>query len=219
DDNSGWDLKWHLLGLGRDLDSTRTGELLALAFFFFLAHSFITPGHEAPILDPKDTCWIDYFTDAELEEIKKENMVKLDPLPTAINDYLKSYIGKHTSEELFEHHNAKLFHPIKEADLHWAQKIITEALNLYFYDFFPIVDRSEVDIIHRVWHCIEKCYDESNIKVRRLISRLLLSLIVMDTPKGSITRVSKIGPLTYPDAPDVFSKKIIPILSLIWGLG
>ncbi|KAI9246234.1 hypothetical protein BDA99DRAFT_565568 [Phascolomyces articulosus] len=268
------------------------------------------PSHSL-ILDPKDSCWRNYFTEAELMEIKTENRIVLDPLPNDLQVYLNSYIGKHDLEELFEHHNAKLFHPKREADLHWAQKMITEALDLYFYDFFPIEGRSESDIIHRVWDCVEKCYDESNIKVssgekvssassnringereiagiekpgkkqmghrvdllftfkkqeygccesgakedknglkalqegnlkvprilkdmlRELVTEsptklrqtkvaafvtngLLLSLIVLDSPAGSIVRVSRIGPLSYPDAPDVFSKKIIPILSLIW---
>ncbi|KAI9274633.1 hypothetical protein BDA99DRAFT_556040 [Phascolomyces articulosus] len=40
------------------------------------------------------------------------------------------------------------------------------SLDLYFYKYLPVGDHTEADLIHRVWHFIEKCYDESKIVVR-----------------------------------------------------
>ncbi|KAI9274632.1 hypothetical protein BDA99DRAFT_432095 [Phascolomyces articulosus] len=262
-------------------------------------------------MDPQDNCWTEYFSTEELQEIKNHKKVVLDPIPDDLREYLYSYSGKHDVEGLFQHNIKKLYHPITQPDLHWAQKIIMEALDLYFYKYLPIDDHTEADLIHRVWHFIEKCYDESKIVVRSgekvsnassnringdrfvkgtekmkkmeighkvdllfthekqefgcgeaglkgdkngmkamiesnlklprllkdmlcelvyespskirdtkvagfIISGLNLTLIVMDSPAGCLTRVSKIGPLAYPTTPEVFAKKMIPLLMLTW---
>lgn len=68
------------------------------------------------------------------------------------------------------HNNAKIFHPIKDPDLHWIQKSIVEALDLYFYKLLPLTDQSEADLLRRVWHFLEKCFDPVGVQVRWYVS-------------------------------------------------
>lgn len=73
-------------------------------------------------------------------------------------------------ELLYMHNNAKIFHPIKDPDLHWIQKSIVEALDLYFYKLLPLTDQSEADLLRRVWHFLEKCFDPVGVQVRWYVS-------------------------------------------------
>ncbi|KAI9274533.1 hypothetical protein BDA99DRAFT_241974 [Phascolomyces articulosus] len=58
------------------------------------------------------------------------------------------------------------YHPKKQADLYWAHKSVTEALDLFHYQWLPIDNKTtEADVIRRVFPFIEKCFDESVFRI------------------------------------------------------
>lgn len=42
-----------------------------------------------------------------------------------------------------------------------------------------------------------------------------LTVLIMDCPDGYVCRTSRIGPLKYPSSVEEFSKKIIPLITII----
>ena len=60
------------------------------------------------------------------------------------------------------------FHP-SEADKNWASNAIGEVVNLYYYNY-DMKNKTEADLIRRLWGFIEKSFDESDFYVLRYIS-------------------------------------------------
>jgi hypothetical protein len=54
-----------------------------------MLYIFSSPCHSL-ILDVSDASWNNYFTDAELQEIKTVNLKSLPSLPTDLQEYLDS---------------------------------------------------------------------------------------------------------------------------------
>ncbi|KAI7873272.1 hypothetical protein K492DRAFT_139073, partial [Lichtheimia hyalospora FSU 10163] len=115
---------------------------------------------------PYDAHWLDFFSAEELKELKTYKATSLAPLPLDVHDYLYSFVGKQNLELLYMHTNSKIFHPIKNPDLHWIQKTMVEALDLFFYKLLPLTDQSDSDLLRRVWHFLEKCFDPVGVQVR-----------------------------------------------------
>ncbi|CDH52463.1 chitin deacetylase [Lichtheimia corymbifera JMRC:FSU:9682] len=117
------------------------------------------------ILDPSLPIWNQYFTDEELNEISSYNTMAVSQLPTEIRDYLSSFKSKHTLEDLTTQHNTfGPFDRIRQSDLYWVHKAVSDALDLYHCKYFQDLDRTEEDIVRRVWELIERCFDYTNIK-------------------------------------------------------
>ncbi|KAF7732072.1 hypothetical protein EC973_006327 [Apophysomyces ossiformis] len=102
------------------------------------------------ILDPQCETWANYFTEQELKEIREHNARPIKQMPTSLQEYLLSYKGKHTLEELQKHHDNFKFDRITEPDHYWCYQTITKALDLYHYNYFQDTDRTEADFLRRL---------------------------------------------------------------------
>ncbi|KAI8140993.1 hypothetical protein BJV82DRAFT_620372 [Fennellomyces sp. T-0311] len=116
------------------------------------------------IMDCSLTVWNDYFTKEELDEIRNYNPIAIRELPSELNDYIRSYLGKHTLEELDEHNDKFKFDRIKEPEQYWIHQTITKTLDMYFYKYLQDKDRTESDMLRRIWGFIDCCFDSSKIK-------------------------------------------------------
>ncbi|KAF7730073.1 hypothetical protein EC973_003019 [Apophysomyces ossiformis] len=119
------------------------------------------------ILDPECCTWKEYFSAEELREIRMFATPTIKRMPDDLNRYLMSYLGKHTLNELQEHHDTFKYERIQQADHYWIHQTITKALDLYHYNYLADLDRSEADYLRRVWTFIDCCFDASKIKVTR----------------------------------------------------
>ncbi|KAI7854018.1 hypothetical protein BDC45DRAFT_535895 [Circinella umbellata] len=128
--------------------------------------NFFHPVHFL-MLDLTDECWLARFTPNELQEIKSYKPIKLEPLPSEVHEYLNSYKGLCDLESLTEKAMGQpSFHPKKQAEVYWAHKSVTEALDLFQYNWLPIEEKTtEADVVRRVFPFIEKCFDESIFRV------------------------------------------------------
>lgn len=67
------------------------------------------------IIDPDDQVWKDYFTLAELNEIKSVNIKPLKNIPEELESYLDLYDKEwENGLDLYEFADSKKHHPIKE---------------------------------------------------------------------------------------------------------
>ena len=57
------------------------------------------------------------------------------------------------------------FHPSK-ADKNWVSNAISDILNLYYYNC-DMKNKTEADLVRRLWGFIEKSFDESEFYVLR----------------------------------------------------
>ena len=78
---------------------------------------------------------------------------------------------QHDLENLIAIHMKYRFHP-SEADKHWVSNAIGEVLDLYYYNY-DIKNKTEADLVRRLWGFIEKCFDESDFYVLRYITLFL----------------------------------------------
>ncbi|KAI9488776.1 hypothetical protein BDB00DRAFT_771930, partial [Zychaea mexicana] len=113
--------------------------------------------------DPMDPCWSEYFTKEEIQEIRMHNAPQLQELPEGLQAYLRVFANKHVLEDLVELHLRHRFHPSK-VDERWAEKAIGEVLDLYYYSY-NFFNKTENDLLRRLWIFIEKCFDESVFEV------------------------------------------------------
>ncbi|KAI9479511.1 hypothetical protein BDB00DRAFT_943432 [Zychaea mexicana] len=123
---------------------------------------YLHPVHSL-ILNPYDDCWQARFTQNELHEIRSYKPLKLEPLPSEVQQYFDSYQGLCDLDSLTEKVMSQAaFHPKKQAEVYWAHKAVMEALDLFNYEWLPMDERTtEADVVRRVFPFIEKCFDES----------------------------------------------------------
>lgn len=48
-----------------------------------------------------------------------------------------------------------------------------------------------------------------------MMTGMNLTVLIMDCPDGYVCRISRIGPLKYPSSVEEFSKKIVPLITII----
>ncbi|KAI9488778.1 hypothetical protein BDB00DRAFT_789932 [Zychaea mexicana] len=116
------------------------------------------PSHSL-IRDPLDPCWSGYFTKEEIQEIQMHNALQLRELPEGLQAYLQLFANKHVLEDLVELHFRHRFH-LSQVDECWAEKAIGEVLDLYYYSY-NFFNKTQNDLLRRLWVFIEKCFDES----------------------------------------------------------
>ncbi|KAI9315691.1 hypothetical protein BX666DRAFT_1860697, partial [Dichotomocladium elegans] len=136
--------------------------------------------------DPDDEAWLDYFSAGELEEIKAFRRPELPELPKELEDYIFSYRGKKDLKSLLCRRREVDFDPIEEPVLYLARKAIVEATDLFVFNHFPFDNRSESDLIHRVWNFIEKSFDGSRLKVESGEKGSLASAQRKNARRGSL---------------------------------
>ncbi|KAI9261472.1 hypothetical protein BDA99DRAFT_537858 [Phascolomyces articulosus] len=100
-----------------------------------------------------------------ISNLQKELITKpnLQSFPQTFQEYLKKFCGTHHLEDLIGFHIKYRFHP-SEADKHWSSNAIGEVLDLYFYNY-AIKNKTEADLVRRLWGFIEKSFDESDFHV------------------------------------------------------
>ncbi|KAG2219126.1 hypothetical protein INT45_000498 [Circinella minor] len=159
----------------RNVDETYTTKLMYPKWMLSsgkvvedVMHSFVKEcsyEHSAHslILDIHDPCWNGRFTPDELNELRTYHKPNLQPLPQDLQEYLNKFRGVHDLEDLIAIHMKYRFHP-SEADKNWVSNAIGEVLNLYFYNY-DIKNKTEADLVRRLWGFIEKCFDESDFYV------------------------------------------------------
>lgn len=59
------------------------------------------------------------------------------------------------------------FHPC-QGDLYWVEKTIGDILELYYYHY-DVNNKTEADLVRRLWGFIEKCFDETKFYVIRYV--------------------------------------------------
>jgi hypothetical protein len=75
------------------------------------------------IIDPDDQIWKDYFTLAELNEIKSFNINPLKNIPEELESYLDLYDKEwENGLDLYEFADSKKHHPIKEFEKKMGQR-------------------------------------------------------------------------------------------------
>ncbi|KAL9538383.1 hypothetical protein PS6_011572 [Mucor atramentarius] len=114
------------------------------------------------ILNIKDKRWYEYFSPAEIEEIRNYRPVDLPPVPQELDTYLNElksvpskdlYYAKLVSQEL----------PL-ESSSKWAQDSFYNCIQLLKSGFFPITNVSESVLVKRLWSCLDASFDFSDIK-------------------------------------------------------
>jgi hypothetical protein len=101
-----------------------------LLFFFSPCHSLI--------LDVSDASWNDYFTEAELHEIKTANPKSLPSLPTDLQEYLNSIIQLKSIDAAYRELSKQFISPIENSSLEWAQSSAYDYWKLFIFNFFPL---------------------------------------------------------------------------------
>lgn len=90
------------------------------------------------------------FASENLQEIKTYRLKQLDDLPVDLQEYVDSYKSINEIDGLFEKVKKDVFHPLKESACEWAQTTIYNCLKLYMFNYFPLNDQTEADILLRI---------------------------------------------------------------------
>ncbi|KAL9547012.1 hypothetical protein PS6_007355 [Mucor atramentarius] len=85
-------------------------------------------------MDVRDSCWKEYFSNAEIDEIKRYEAIELPDLPVDVKAYMDELTATPRSE-LFEKSG-----------------------------FHRLTDVTEQGMGRRVWSCVDKCFDFSGIR-------------------------------------------------------
>ncbi|EPB81138.1 hypothetical protein HMPREF1544_12160 [Mucor circinelloides 1006PhL] len=118
-----------------------------------LCHSFI--------LNVQDTSWNAYFSEEEIEEIKRFHVVELPVLPSDTSTYLdelkvtpKSMLHGKVNEGTFA----------CNSDQKWIQDCYNACIRLVQSGFFPLRHVTEQGIGKRMWSCVDTCFEFSAVK-------------------------------------------------------
>ncbi|CAO3687004.1 unnamed protein product [Rhizopus stolonifer] len=128
---------------------------------FALVCNYEHPVHSL-ILDTSDICWKNYFTSDELDEIKTMNMKNLCDLPDSLNAYTEAIRQVSDITELKKRLSQELEDPACE----WIRSTMLDYLRLFKYNYMPLTDQTEGDMLRRVWLFIDTLFDDSKIRCR-----------------------------------------------------
>lgn len=134
---------------------------------------FVSLSHSL-ILNVQDSCWQEYFSPSEIEEIADYRSVDLPPAPELdiYLDGLKSLsperlYTKLVSEEL----------PIQSTNK-WIQDSFYQSIRLFKSGFFPINNVTEGGLVKRIWSCVDACFDFSAITCTRLVGMMMAEVFL-----------------------------------------
>lgn len=117
-------------------------------------------------MDVRDSCWKEYFSNAEIDEIKRYEAIELPDLPVDAKAYMDELTATPRSE-LFEKAN-QVFHPAN-ADKYWIQDTYNNSVRLAQSVFRRLTDVTEQGMGRRVWSCVDKCFDFADIRCLTLV--------------------------------------------------
>lgn len=141
--------------------SDNTGS--TVADIYSLSHSLI--------LDVRDKCWLDYFSEQEIAEIKNHHAVELPMLPANITTLIDEFACT-PRDKLYDKINEVKYAP--NTDEYWVQDAYNDCFRLLGSGFFPLHGVTEQGIAKRMWSFVDKCFDYSAIRCLRLVSDFTL---------------------------------------------
>jgi hypothetical protein len=120
------------------------------------------------IFDPDDIIWKNYFTPAELNEIKSFHLRPLPSIPVNIKQYLDTYNKDwNSAKDLYMFANGQVHDPISEFNHKWIRESIIRVSELFLYeDVLDLNSYSEVELLHEVWLFVYRIFKEKGIKAR-----------------------------------------------------
>lgn len=136
--------------------SDNTGS--TVADIYSLSHSLI--------LDVRDKCWLDYFSEQEIAEIKNHHAVELPMLPANITTLIDEFACT-PRDKLYDKINEVKYAP--NTDEYWVQDAYNDCFRLLGSGFFPLHGVTELGIAKRMWSFVDKCFDYSAIRCLRLV--------------------------------------------------
>ncbi|KAI7907272.1 uncharacterized protein BX663DRAFT_133377 [Cokeromyces recurvatus] len=117
--------------------------------FFCLNCTVEHPSHSL-ILDTADKCWETVFNEKDLKEIKTYNLKPLASLPSKMEECIDSLKHITDLDELYKTLKQQELQPLKESQLEWLQSSLYNAVKLFMFNYFPLTDQSESDILKRL---------------------------------------------------------------------
>ncbi|KAG1448716.1 hypothetical protein G6F46_011062 [Rhizopus delemar] len=119
------------------------------------------------ILDPDDLIWKQYFTVAELNEIRQHRAPQLPNIPDDLKEYLNSYDQKWTTaKELYFFADSLKHDPVHEFDKKWMRESIVRISELFLEnDVLELNDFSEADLLHDIWPFLYRAFKNKGTKV------------------------------------------------------
>ncbi|KAL9539817.1 hypothetical protein PS6_011040 [Mucor atramentarius] len=113
------------------------------------------------ILDAQDSCWESYFSEQEMDEIRRFRAVNLPVLPFDVKRFLDQLdaIPKHNLYDKVNEHTYAA-----NSDEKWIQEVYNNCFRLTKSGFFPLHDVTEQGIGKRMWSCVDSCFDFSTVK-------------------------------------------------------
>lgn len=124
---------------------------------------------QSMILDPDDPLWWpDYFSEADINEIKKYNAKSLPPLSQGLDEEMQLYdINWATGKEIYctslpMIRNMTLFLNLTRNG--W-KSALWDTQGCFFYDnLLQVADWSEADLLHNVWAFVYRAFQDHNIR-------------------------------------------------------
>ncbi|KAK4512003.1 uncharacterized protein ATC70_004002 [Mucor velutinosus] len=113
------------------------------------------------IMDVRDRCWNDYFSPAEMEEIKSYKALQLPVLPSNVTTYMEELLNT-PRDQLYTKVNEVTFAP--NTHEYWIQDSYNNAIRLVQSGFFPLRDVTEQGMGRRMWSCVDKCFDFAAVR-------------------------------------------------------
>ncbi|KAI7868615.1 hypothetical protein BDF14DRAFT_1693001, partial [Spinellus fusiger] len=98
------------------------------------------------ILDTSDKIWKKHFVEEELLDIKAYNNKRLNDLPPSLQTYIDHLITSANSISL----KKKLVQEQTSPACEWLRNIILEYIRLFRWNYLPLTDQLEGDIMRRV---------------------------------------------------------------------
>ncbi|KAI9490751.1 hypothetical protein BDB00DRAFT_768363, partial [Zychaea mexicana] len=124
-----------------------------------LEQEYEHPAHSV-IMDPTDPIWEKRFNAEELYELRNYTVPVIPELPAPLEQFVESFEGKETLDDLYYHVRSFRYHLVHESELHWMQLTVEEALMLLYHGYFE-KNRTEADLIRRAWTFMDSCFDSS----------------------------------------------------------
>ncbi|KAI8883688.1 hypothetical protein K501DRAFT_272433 [Backusella circina FSU 941] len=90
------------------------------------------------------------------------NQKKLDELPPLLNNYLEDLKKQQDIDAL----KTKLSEETDCSACEWARCTVLEYLRLFKYQYLPLLDQTEGDMMRRIWFFIDTLFDSSSIQCR-----------------------------------------------------
>lgn len=113
------------------------------------------------ILNVRDSCWNDYFSPEEMDEIERHEAVQSPALTCDIKTYIdeltitpRSVLNEKANEVAHAPSTSK----------HWIQDTYNNCVRLVQSGFFALHDIPEQGMNKRLWTCEDKCFDVSNVR-------------------------------------------------------